>query len=293
MPIWQRLAAIFQGFGKREPAPARGRISVVIPCHNDGLRLERAVASCLNQAELNQIIVVDDCSTDDTPAVISQLQCRHHLLMMSARTARNGGPAAARNKGAAMATGEFLCFLDSDDEYVPGYFRAALAALDGHPEFSAVRTDMLFVGPDNKPVLNASDPRYLSAISSSPCNLMLRRTSFQRLGGFPESAVFRGPLGGEDVAFSKALEQFCQPMGYIRQSFYRCHDRPGSHLQRFLGSTALTPDGQGFVFKALRPEQGPGGMLEIAINTYLNHIASRLDPDYQPSPQGQGMEPGR
>jgi glycosyltransferase involved in cell wall biosynthesis len=235
------------------------------------------VNSCLTQAFVHEIVVVDDCSTDETPFQIAQLARELFPLVKAAKTPTNSGAATARNCGGSIASGEFLCFLDSDDEYLPGYFRTAVSILDNHSQFSATRCGMQFINANNDNVLTDRDPRYLAAIASSPCNLMLRRSSYDLIGGFPEDDTFRGPLGGEDVAFSKALEQFCHPIGYLPQPFYRCHDRPQSHLQRFLNSTALTPDGRSFTFTAPLPEQQPGGSLEHALTQYLDAISERAN----------------
>ena len=76
-----------------------------------------------------EIVVVDDGSTDETSASVEALSADG---VVTARRA-NGGPAAARNTGAAMASGRWLVFLDSDDELLPGAIRSfqVLAAPDG------------------------------------------------------------------------------------------------------------------------------------------------------------------
>ncbi len=90
--------------------------SVIIPAFNSSTTLARALDSVLNQeyAAL-EVIVVDDASTDDTAAVIS----RYGSKVESIRQPVNQGVAAARNRGAAAATGEWLAFLDADDYYFP------------------------------------------------------------------------------------------------------------------------------------------------------------------------------
>jgi glycosyltransferase involved in cell wall biosynthesis len=84
-------------------------ISVVIPVYNDALNLTRCLAA-LQQSTLQplQSIVVDDGSTDDSPAIARQFAAS--LL----HTPRRMGPAAARNRGAAFAKGALIVFLDSD-----------------------------------------------------------------------------------------------------------------------------------------------------------------------------------
>lgn len=104
-------------------------ISVVIPAYNYAETLFRAVTSVLNQlAEASaELIVIDDGSTDHTPHVIEQLEESHPRRFRSIRK-ENGGLASVRNLGIKEASGQYLIFLDADDELVPG----ALAAIEKH-----------------------------------------------------------------------------------------------------------------------------------------------------------------
>jgi hypothetical protein len=99
------------------------RTSLVMPLYNGAPTVERAVRSVMSQTETDwELIVVDDCSTDDGPDLVAALaegggQPPIRLL----RQERNMGPSAARNAGLAAASGEFVAFLDCDDELLPGF----------------------------------------------------------------------------------------------------------------------------------------------------------------------------
>lgn len=92
--------------------------SIVIPCYNASATLARAVQSCFAQHERSlEILLVDDASTDDTRAIMHQLQASapadlpvHCFHQMS-----NGGPSRARNRGWDEAKGRYIAFLDADD----------------------------------------------------------------------------------------------------------------------------------------------------------------------------------
>ncbi|HEX2145435.1 MAG TPA: glycosyltransferase family A protein [Glycomyces sp.] len=85
--------------------------SVVVPCHNAAKTLERCLTAVFAQAAAPaEVIVVHDASADATAAIAERFACR--VL----RVEPNRGPAAARNLGAAHATGEALFFLDADIE---------------------------------------------------------------------------------------------------------------------------------------------------------------------------------
>lgn len=110
--------------------------SVVIPTFNRANLVRRAIDSVLAQTiDDFEIIVVDDCSTDNTGEVVNGLaDPRIRLLPLT----RNQGTAAARNAGIAAARGELISLLDSDDEYLPFFLertRATLAHTDSRIGF--------------------------------------------------------------------------------------------------------------------------------------------------------------
>lgn len=88
-------------------------ISVVVPVYNRAHILHRSVGSLCNQSYRNlEILVVDDCSTDDIEGAVKALDDPRVRLI---RREKNGGAAAARNTGVAAATSDLLAFMDSDD----------------------------------------------------------------------------------------------------------------------------------------------------------------------------------
>src|SRR5262245_25458465 len=90
-----------------------GTASVVIPAYNQGRFVAQDVQRALDQShQPTQVVVVDDGSTDDTPDVLARFA--HDARVTVIRQA-NGGLPVARNRGLDAATGEFVCFLDSDD----------------------------------------------------------------------------------------------------------------------------------------------------------------------------------
>ncbi|HNW77058.1 MAG TPA: glycosyltransferase family A protein, partial [Bacteroidales bacterium] len=93
-------------------------ISVVIPLYNKEKTIKRALDSIMKQTVLPQeIIVVDDGSTDGSRAVVEQ---EHNPLVMLF-CQENSGVSAARNRGIREARGAWIAFLDADDEWEPGY----------------------------------------------------------------------------------------------------------------------------------------------------------------------------
>lgn len=102
------------------------RISVVIPCYNSDAYLAEAIESALSQTYSNkEIVVVDDGSTDNSPAIMS----RYGDSILVVRQANSGLP-AARNAGIRASTGEWLAFLDADDWWDPTFLEKTARALN-------------------------------------------------------------------------------------------------------------------------------------------------------------------
>ena len=111
------------------------KVSIVIPAYNAAALIQRALDSIISQEIDIEIIVVDDCSTDDTLSIVERLRNQHILVLQQAE---NKGPSAARNRGLHEATGEYCAFLDGDDYWEPEFLKETVAFLDSHPETVAV-----------------------------------------------------------------------------------------------------------------------------------------------------------
>ncbi len=112
-------------------------ISVIIPVYNAALLIARTIRSIMGQnGDFDkEIIIVDDNSTDNTLEVIESLNCPAVKIL---RQYTNKGPAAARNRGLAAATGEFMAFLDGDDFWEPDFLQKTTDFLQSHSEAVAV-----------------------------------------------------------------------------------------------------------------------------------------------------------
>ena len=89
-------------------------VSVIIPCYNSSATLPRALNSVLAQSYSNmEIIVVDDCSRDNPELIVKKFE-----KVIFHRLDKNGGASAARNIGIKKSQGEFIAFLDADDEWL-------------------------------------------------------------------------------------------------------------------------------------------------------------------------------
>jgi len=90
-------------------------VAVVIPCYNSSRTIERAIHSALSQSLVSvEVIVIDDCSLDETYAVVEKLAQRENRIKLF-RNNINSGPGYSRNVGIDNACSNYIAFLDADD----------------------------------------------------------------------------------------------------------------------------------------------------------------------------------
>ncbi len=152
-------------------------LSTVIPTYNAARYLSAAIASVREQGVTTQIIVVDDGSTDDTPAIVQAM-----TDVIYVRQPRRG-TATARNRGVREATGRYLAFLDADDYWSPAKTVRQRRWLEEHGH------DMVF----GHAAEFACDPRDTSIAPPSPARparlsgtMLLERGTFARVGDFSD-----------------------------------------------------------------------------------------------------------
>lgn len=166
-------------------------VSVVIPTYNRSAFLKEAVDSVLAQtAAADEVIVVDDGSTDETPAVLKAFGPHVRSLRQE-----NAGVSAARNAGIRAARGEWLAFLDSDDLWRPRKLEAQLAYLSARPEMRICQVEEIWIRNGKR--LNPRKyhrkpsgfcfPLLLDRCLVSPSAVMIHRDVLEEVGLFDET----------------------------------------------------------------------------------------------------------
>ena len=116
-------------------------ISIVIPLYNKENTIARALNSVLAQTYQDfEIVVVDDGSTDEGAAIVEQYADPRIRLIRQA----NAGVSAARNKGIEEANGEYVAFLDADDEWMPEFLEEIVTLQHEFPACKAQATNYTF-----------------------------------------------------------------------------------------------------------------------------------------------------
>lgn len=114
-------------------------VSIITPVYNAASYIVRAVESALAQPEVREVILVEDCSPDDSLAICQQLACEHpevKLFQHPGGVNRGAGP--SRNLGIIKSTCPYIAFLDADDFYLPGRFASDRAVFAQNPDCDGV-----------------------------------------------------------------------------------------------------------------------------------------------------------
>jgi glycosyltransferase involved in cell wall biosynthesis len=161
-------------------------ISVIIPTYNRAGEVCRAIDSALAQTlPPFEVIVVDDGSTDETPSALARYGDRIRVLRQT-----NQGVSAARNAGIAVARGELLAFLDSDDAWLPRKLELQSARIDADPALGLVHCGAEFedsgIRLDGMEGSVATEILRLdrSVIVSHASSVMVPRRIAEEVGGF-------------------------------------------------------------------------------------------------------------
>ena len=217
------------------------KVSVIIPTYNRAGLLPRAINSVLAQTfEDYEVIIVDDCSTDHTPRVIQEFADPH---IRSFRHEVNQGAAAARNTGIAKARGEYIAFLDDDDECTPNRLADQASVLVSRPDVGMVygwieeindATRAMRV-PRNVQNTHRGRSAFEAALTgisdtASMFNPCIRASVVRQVGGFDQ----RLATIGEDAVFMASVTQICDAE-YIPKVIVRKHE---NHIYDQLSQTS-------------------------------------------------------
>ncbi len=169
------------------------KVTTIIPVYNGAAYVGDAVRSVLAQRGVDgELIVIDDGSTDDTPKVLAAFGGAVRVVRQA-----NAGHVKARNRAAALASGEWLAFLDADDDWLPDKLAKQLAVADA--DTALVYTDRVnFGGNERIAAVQSEGVRQYEGDVFEPLlldnfitvsSVLMRRDWFERLGGFDEELL--------------------------------------------------------------------------------------------------------
>ncbi|HID96685.1 MAG TPA: glycosyltransferase [Thermodesulfobacteriaceae bacterium] len=170
--------------------PYTKKISVVIPSLNSGRYIERSILSILNQNWPDtEIIVIDGGSSDETCGILRKYDTR-----LAYRTSEpDRGQSHALNRGFQRATGDYYCWLNADDVFLPGAFQKIFQAFENHPRITVCYGNWYSIDEkhmivDKTYALRARTPHFVYENMNSYNQAMFwRKEVHRRFGKFDES----------------------------------------------------------------------------------------------------------
>jgi len=201
-------------------------VSVIIPAYNAETTLARALGSVQAQDfRFHEVIVVDDGSTDETAAVAERSVLDGLRLV---RHAGNRGSSAALNTGIAAASGDWIAFLDADDEWLPGKMSAQLRALEQQPDAALCATGFETVDASGAVMYRYGlEPfpeapavfwkRLLRDSAVAKPSVLARRDALVDAGPFDESLT----LGEDQDMWLRIAAR--HPVAYVHEVLLRVH----------------------------------------------------------------------
>lgn len=192
-------------------------ISVIIPTYNSDRFISEAIESVLQQTKKpDEIIVVDDGSTDDTQQTVEKFGGSIRYIYQE-----NAGPAAARNRGLEAAKGDLIGFVDADDIWLKNKLELQLNLFQQNP-VNEIVIGLLYRIPlaktDEILQTEIEDGEYAASVGSA----LMKKSVFEKIGAFDEELRF-----SEDIdLFFRILEAGINVVGHEEVvQLYRRHDK--------------------------------------------------------------------
>ena len=168
-------------------------ISVVIPTYNRVELLKRSIDSVINQTiKPFEIIIVDDGSNDGTEAMVKKKYDSLKLIKQ-----KNKGASAARNSGIKASSGEWICFLDSDDEWKNDKLEKQITAVANNSDYKFFHSNEIWIKNGKRINQKKKHKKYggdifkkcLDMCRISPSSVLIDKSIFEEIGFFNENLV--------------------------------------------------------------------------------------------------------
>lgn len=208
------------------------KYSIVTPLYNSFNLMDRYFKSFEDQTYKNfEIIIVDDCSTDDSYSKVKEYAEKSQLKISVYQTEKNAGPGNARNIGMNAAKGEWITFVDNDD-WVDLKLLEKIEIVSKEYEVNCIIYDYYLQKESKKIVSHSMYFGETGPVSISDCMIYARNHAvckFYRLANCRESNVRYPALKRcEDVAFSCRAIEACGKAYYLKEPLYYYFQRSSS-----------------------------------------------------------------
>lgn len=209
-------------------------VSVIIPCYNVSSYVDNLHFVFKQTYPAIELVLIDDCSTDDTWAKIQNFKQQHvNDRVIVARNEHNQGAAKSRNLGVKLSTGKFVCFWDADDQVEPTYVEKMLAKIKQEDADFVCCNNMVHENQSSHEhrltpaLLAAKNVRDIQKLFfdfiPSPCNKLVKREFLLDKGiEFPNIFV------GEDHCWGMLLTLEAHKISFINEPLYHYIKRDNS-----------------------------------------------------------------
>lgn len=217
-------------------------VSIITPCYNGEQFIARFLDSVLSQTYPKlELIVINDGSSDKTGEIIQayQQQFAEREIELIYRYQANGGQASALNQGLKLFRGEYMTWVDSDDELMPDYVSAKVAYFKAHPQCAFCYGKILFAEEDNPEIIVDSleerkDKEQKSFIDCLTIDVqeicftgyMVRAEKLDCV--IKNRDIFDG-RGGQNAQLLLPLSWYYGEPDYVESSVYMSYNRKNSH----------------------------------------------------------------
>lgn len=213
------------------------KVSVIMPCFNDGAYIEEAVASVRAQTYENiELIIIDDGSDDaKTLEIIQRIQADGVTILHTDHLR----PAGARNAGIAASTGKYILPLDSDDRIEPVYIARAVEVMENDENIGVVYCHADLFGEESgswELPDYSLDKMLLDNVVF--VTSLFRREDWEKVGGFRTTMKH----GMEDYDFWLAILELGREIYQLPETLFHYRIKPVSRTTRFLGDPSVVKE---------------------------------------------------
>lgn len=216
-------------------------VSIITPCYNGERFIGRFLDSVLNQSYDNlELIIINDGSDDSTEKIINSYQLRFtdKGIKLIYEYQKNAGQAAALNRGLKLFSGEYMTWVDSDDELMPEYVSAKIKFFLTHPNSAFCYGKIEYVNENTPKIIEKESglvesmdksyfERLLFDVSSIPFNGYMVRSECLRTV-LPSLDIFTGQ-GGQNAQLLLPLSYEYGEPDFVCDSVYKYYIRSDSH----------------------------------------------------------------
>lgn len=193
-------------------------VSFVVPYFNAGSTIQETIDSIFNQCYENfEVLLIDDGSTDLFS--VEKLKEFENNPKIKLLCQDNVGPSITKNRGVSASTGEFICFVDSDNIILQDYVKEAIESFKSNKDIDVVYSDFLNFG-DRSDIHYSLEVDFFKILIGNPIDncVIIKKESFLAVDGFDE---YLSKLGLEDWELWINLLKNGKKFHYLRQVHFK------------------------------------------------------------------------